>query len=106
MVEVSGNSVRKAYLTFAQANELGWQDAPQLFRQIVHTSGGRLDAHKCILTEDEAKRVEAINGQYGHAYCKVLMIKLLSKEGTEKYEHASTVVQQSMDNSVQDTTGT
>lgn len=86
-VVVSGDSVRKAFLTFAQSNELGWQEARRLFELVAYTSGGRLSDHQCILTEDEARRVEAINGQYGHAYCKVLMIKLLPKEALNENQN-------------------
>lgn len=71
MITVSGARVRQAFVTFKHAFNSGWREARGPFKQFVHVKD--FNSHVYLLTEDEARRVEAINGPHGHTYCKMLL---------------------------------
>lgn len=79
MVEVSGVRIRKAFVTFKKAFGSGWREARPVFKELVYVE--HFNLHRYLLTEDEARRVEGMNSQHGHTYCKMLLARI------RKYKH-------------------
>jgi hypothetical protein len=73
MIRVAGHDVRRAFVTFKKAYGSGWREARAPFKRLVYVE--HFNKHQYLLSEDEAARVELINGDHGHAYCKMVLAK-------------------------------
>lgn len=78
MIEVTGAKIRQAFVTFKHAYNSGWREARAPFKRLVYVEN--FNRHQYLLSEDEAARVELMNSDHGHAYCKMLIAKETSVE--------------------------
>lgn len=77
MIEVSGRKIHQAAEVFEKAYGANWIKARINFKRIIYIRDPTCIVERhYLLTEDEAKRVEAMIGDNGYTYCKALIVNL------------------------------